>query len=88
MIDHLLFNRSFWIERTPEVQNKLDNFDKLQSFRNKLSKINLNIWNRAGGAYIEATLQANDDGSFQLLSKTGTVGDVIEVNNKTIYEDQ
>ncbi|MEL4234915.1 hypothetical protein P5719_001390 [Lactobacillus amylovorus] len=84
MIDHLLFYRSFWIERTPEVQNKLDNFDRLQSFKNKLSKIDLEAWNKSGGQYIKASIQVNDDGTFKLLSKTGTFGDVIKINNNQI----
>ena len=40
MIDHLLFNKAFWIQKTTQVQNKLDNYDNLQKFHDNVMSYN------------------------------------------------
>lgn len=38
MLDHLLFHKAYWINRTDDVKAKLNNYDSLKSFRDNIIK--------------------------------------------------
>ena len=71
MIDHLLFNKAFWIQKTTQVQNKLDNYDSLQKFHDNVMSYNGKIIDHysspehAGFSYKHDTyIYISDDGTI------------------------
>ena len=73
MINGLVFNQAFWIKRTPEIANKLNNCDSLNTFKqNVISSMNhainaKNIYKehhgqKSGTYYKEAVITIDDNG--------------------------
>ena len=48
IINGLVFNQAFWIKRTPEVANKLNNYDNLQAEYNGYKEFHDTVMNQAG----------------------------------------
>lgn len=87
MIKGLVFNQAFWIQKTDDVANKLNNYDNLQykannlqnqvnslqSFKRKVMSINNQTWMSDLGSTGTTMTEVKDDGTV-LLNEFHKIG--------------
>lgn len=87
MINGLVFNQAFWIKRTPEIANKLNNYDNLQNqvwdLNHRLSSIKGTwIWSRNnnssfnGGKDMVKVNVTENGVTVDLVAHTGNLGNI------------
>lgn len=74
----VFFNGKTYIEQTPDVKNKLDSYDGLKNFRDKLSTLSVSVDDRGNGSQQTYTVSVDDNGNCQ-ITKTGTINEYIDL---------
>lgn len=74
----VLYDGKTYIEQTPDVINKLDNYDSLKRFRDKLSRLNVTVHDTENDSKETYSVSVDNDGNFQ-ITETGTINPQIEL---------